>query len=242
MAGRPFAAFDLDGTLIRWQLYHALADRLVHEGLIDKQAFQHIKDARMAWKNRTDAQAFKTYEHALVSLFDGAMQTLSVSDFDAAVSKVVEEYSAQTYTYTRNLIEELKSKNYLLFAISASQAQLVGRIAAAYGFDDFAGSEYEVIDGHFTGKKHVIKGTEKPVELEKLVTKYGATWEGSVAVGDSESDIPMLTRVEHPIAMNPTAELFAHAKANNWQVVVERKNMVYKLEPHNGSYILAQTD
>lgn len=240
MAQRPFAAFDLDGTLIRWQLYHALADRLVHDGLLDQQAYQHIKDARMAWKNRTDAQAFKTYEHALVALFDGAMQSLTVSDFDAAVSKVIDEYSAQTYTYTRNLIEELKTKNYLLFAISASQAQLVGRIAAAYGFDDFAGSEYAVKDGYFTGEKHVIKGEQKPVELEKLVAKYDATWHGSVAVGDSESDIPMLTRVEQPIAMNPTAELFAHAKANNWHVVIERKNMVYKLEPRDGEYILDQ--
>lgn len=239
---KPFAAFDLDGTLIRWQLYHALADRLVHDGLIDKQSFEHIKQARMAWKNRTDSQAFKTYEHALVALFDGAMTSLSVDDFDAAVVKVIDEYKAQTYTYTRNLIEELKTKNYLLFAISASQSQLVGRIAETYGFDDFAGSEYEVKDGRFTGQKHVIKGTEKPIELEKLVAKHSATWEGSIAVGDSESDIPMLELVQNPIAMNPTAELFAHAKQQGWKVVLERKNMVYELEPHNGSYLLAQTD
>ena len=25
---RPFAVFDIDGTIIRWQLYHALADEL----------------------------------------------------------------------------------------------------------------------------------------------------------------------------------------------------------------------
>lgn len=239
---RPFAAFDLDGTLIRWQLYHALADRLVHEGLIDRQAYEHIKQARMAWKNRTDSQAFKIYEHALVALFDGVMTTLSVEDFDAAVVRVIDEYKSQTYTYTRNLIEELKAKNYLLFAISASQTQLVSRIAEAYGFDDYAGSVYEVKHGRFTGKKHVIKGDEKPIELEKLVTKHGATWDGSMAVGDSESDIPMLERVQNPIAMNPTADLFIHAKQQGWKVVLERKNMVYELEPRNGSYQLAQTN
>lgn len=242
MSQQRFAAFDLDGTLIRWQLYHALADRLVHDGFISQESFQHIKQARMAWKNRIDSAAFKSYEHALVELVDSAMTSISVEAFDVAVVHVINEYKAQTYTYTRRLIQELKTQHYLLFAISASQAQLVGRIAEAYGFDDFAGSMYKIKDGRFTGEKHVIKGTQKPIELEKLAVKHHATWEGSIAVGDSESDIPMLTRVDQPIAMNPTAELFDHAQQQGWKVVVERKNMIYELEQRDGTYVLAQTN
>lgn len=236
---KPFAAFDLDGTLIRWQLYHALADRLVRNGQINTQAFAEIKQSRMDWKNRKDTDSFKTYEHALVDLFDTAMTSIPVQEFDRAVDDVITDYKAQTYTYTRNLIKELRAKGYVLFAISASQAQLVGKIAAAYGFDDFAGSEYEILDGMFTGEKHIIKGTEKPAVLKALVTKHDASWDESIAVGDSESDIPMLESVANPIAMNPTAELFAHAQKHGWKIVVERKNMVYELEPRDGSYVLA---
>ena len=67
---------------------------------------------------------------------------------------------------------------------------------------------------------------------------YCADWSGSVGVGDSESDIPMLSTVERPIAFNPTRNLYEHAVEHAWPVVVERKNMIYKLEPHDGVYRL----
>lgn len=236
---RRFAAFDLDGTLIRWQLYHAVADKLVREGHINAKAFAGVKQARMDWKNRVNSMSFKTYEQALVYLVDEAIKSISVKDFDIAALEVITEYKGQTYTYTRNLITDLQAKGYLLFAISASQEQLVGMVADVYGFDDYAGSSYEVKDGYFTGTKHVISGTEKPIVLKQLVEKHHATWHGSIAVGDSESDIPMLELVENPIAMNPTKELIDHAKQKRWKVVVERKNMIYELEPHDGSYVLA---
>jgi phosphoserine phosphatase len=44
---KKFAAFDIDGTLIRWQLYHAIADNLVKLGFIAPVKFQEIKDARI---------------------------------------------------------------------------------------------------------------------------------------------------------------------------------------------------
>jgi phosphoserine phosphatase len=55
-------------------------------------------------------------------------------------------------------------------------------------------------------------------------------------VGDSEADIPMLSAVEYPICFNPNSKLFAHAKEQNWTVVVERKDVVYEMagnaQPH----------
>ena len=34
---RPFAVFDIDGTLIRWQLYHAVADDMAKQNIINPQ-------------------------------------------------------------------------------------------------------------------------------------------------------------------------------------------------------------
>ncbi len=239
---RPFAVFDIDGTVVRWQLYHALADELARQGLLDQTRFQAVRQTRMTWKRRESENSFQDYERALVELVDGALSDIRLSDFEAACDHVMAEYKDQVYTYTRNLIEDLRSKHYLLFAISASQSQIVERFATYYGFDDFGGSEYEVKDGYFTGRKLVLlKRERKPELLNQLVDKHGGTWEGSLAAGDSESDIPMLGSVEQPIAFNPTRELFDHARANSWKIVVERKNMVYELEPQkgkHGSYIL----
>lgn len=235
---RPFAAFDIDGTIIRWQLYHALADELARMGQLDAIQFQAVRKARMAWKKRSPSASFEAYETTLINLIDVAIINIQVEDLQTACRTVLTEYKDQVYVYTRNLINELKAKNYLLFAISASQSQIVEMIADYYGFDDCGGSVYEVKNGCFTGGKQLLTGENKPKYLEQLVSKHDATWQGSIAVGDSAGDIPMLERVQQPIAFNPARQLFEHAQAKGWTVVVERKDMVYKLEAGDGHYQL----
>lgn len=239
---RPFAVFDIDGTIIRWQLYHALADDLAKAGHLDPREFDKVRAARMIWKKRVKETSFNDYEQTLVNLIDTAITNIRVEDLQAACHRVLLEYQDQVYIYTRDLIQELKVKNYLLFAISASQAEIVQLLADYYGFDDFGGSSYEVKDGYFTGQKDVLKSEKKPAFLQRLVQKHDATWAGSTGVGDSESDIPMLSKIEQPIAFNPTKKLYEHARQQGWPVVVERKNMIYRLELKDGTYVLASSD
>lgn len=239
---RPFAVFDIDGTIIRWQLYHALADELARSGHLDPKEFQKVRRARMLWKKRTHETSFEKYEQTLVALIDKAITGIPVETLEAACHSVMDEYKDQVYTYTRDLIRDLQSKNYLLFAISASQSQVVGLIAGYYGFDDFGGSQYEVKDGYFTGHKELLVSESKPEFLKQLVKRHKAGWQGSYAVGDSDGDIPMLEAVEQPIAFNPTKKLFQYASKQGWKIILERKNMVYQLEPKDGSYILASTN
>lgn len=235
---RPFAVFDIDGTLIRWQLYHALADELARRGHLDQQKFQSVRRARMAWKKRTGEDSFKEYEETLVSLVRSAIVGVKEADLKEAAGSVLTEYIDQVYTYTRDLIHHLKSKNYLLFTISASQAELVGMLAKYYEFDDWAGSVYETKNGLYTGKFDVLLSQRKPEKLKEMVAKHSASWKGSIGVGDSEGDIAMLETVDRPIAFNPTKKLFEHAKNTGWSVVLERKNVIYELEPASGRYKL----
>ncbi len=236
---QPFAVFDIDGTIIRWQLYHALGDELARQGKLDDDQYKKVREARMIWKQRAHDKSFEDYELALIEAFDEALTSLKLEDLEQACRNVIQEYKDQVYTYTRDLIADLKAKNYLLFAISASQEQVVKLVAEYYGFDGYGGSRYEVKDGYFTGKSTILKSQKKPEYLKRLVAEHEASWKGSVAVGDSEGDIPMLSIVERPIAFNPTQTLYDHARQHDWPVVVERKNMIYRLEPRDGSYILA---
>ncbi len=238
MAERPFAVFDIDGTLMRWQIYHAVSDELARRGHLDAKAFAKVREARMNWKKRAGDASFKTYERAMIELFDASITSLKPEELIAAGQSVLGEYKDQVYTYTRDLIKDLRGKGYLLFAISASPSEIIGMLADYYGFDDFGGSTYEVKNGFFTGNGRILKNERKPAHLKELVAKHGATFNGSVGVGDSEGDIPMLSAVEKPIAFNPTRELFNHAKGAGWKVVVERKNMIYELEPGDGDYRL----
>jgi HAD superfamily hydrolase (TIGR01490 family) len=239
MTGRPFAAFDIDGTILRWQLYHAVADELGKQGLLDPKEYRVVREARLSWKKRKHQASYSEYEAILVEFFDEAILKLTPAELKSASEAVIDTYKDQVYAYTRDLIQDLKTKNYLLFAISASHEVIVKMLADYYGFDEAAGSVYQVKNGHFTGESQILRSENKVKTLNDFVKKHKATWNKSVAVGDSESDIPMLSTVEQPIAFNPSKELFEHAKQKNWQVVLERKNMTYHLESKEGKYWLS---
>ena len=66
--------------------------------------------------------------------------------------------------------------------------------------------------------------------IRRAVEKENLTYTDSIAVGDSESDIPMLELVTHPICFNPNSMLFKQAKRCGWEVVVERKDVIYKIQ------------
>jgi HAD superfamily hydrolase (TIGR01490 family) len=230
--------FDIDGTVIRWQLFHSVVDELIKRKQLSSKAGREIQEARMTWKRREGEDSFKTYEQVLVNAYLDALTGLSVVQYDAAVESVFAEYKDQTYTYTRDLIRELKDKGYMLFAISGSQQEIVSKFAEYYGFDDAIGAHLEQLDGKFTGKVET-PALGKQSALDKLLSRHDVVPDESIAVGDSESDITLLEAVEKPIAFNPSAGLFKFAKEKGWKVVIERKNVVYELEPGDGSYVLA---
>ncbi|MBX4201346.1 HAD-IB family hydrolase [Candidatus Saccharibacteria bacterium] len=233
---RPFAAFDLDGTLIRWQLYHATTDEMVSRGFIKPESYKAMRDARMAWKRRSGA-SFRDYEIEVIGIYDDVIKSLDFEQVDTVIDAVFDKYKDQVYTYTRDLLAKLKSQGYLLFAISGSQIEIVAKIAQYYGFDDYAGSVYERTAEGFSGEK-TIGALFKDKTMKELVAKHKATYGGSMAIGDSHSDIAMLQLVEQPIAFNPEASLFDYAKTRGWKIVIERKNVVIGLESKNGQYQL----
>lgn len=237
---RPFAVFDIDGTLVRWQLFHAIVDILVTLDDIDPAHANTIKSARSVWKRRENLESFKEYECKLVDTYDQILLQITTKQFNKAVATVFEEFKDQVYVYTRDLITKLKSKNYLLFAISGSQDEIVKLIADYYGFDDSAGTLYTRRNGRFTGESHTHLG-KKHQKLDELIKKHNSTYKGSIAVGDSKGDISLLKAVENPIAFNPDKKLFDCAKTNNWKIILEIKNMIYQLEKQDDNYILANT-
>lgn len=235
---RPFAVFDIDGTLLRWQLYHAVTDQLIKLGKFDGQDYEVVRQARRTWKDRTHQNSYQDYEQTLVRYFERAIRNLTQDELIVASKLVIEEYKDQVYTYTRDLIYDLKKQGYVLFAISASQDEIVSLLAKYYGFNASAGTIYETNNGKYTGQSRVLRKVQKVKTLEKFIQDYDCTKDGSIAVGDSDGDIPMLEFAEKPIAFNPSHELFEYAQSKNWKVVVERKNVVYNLEPSQKGYNL----
>lgn len=241
MGGKKYAVFDIDGTLIRWQLYHAVVDHLAREGLLGKYDHKTLHQARMVWKRREHPNAFKYYEKTLIEVYENSLSRLSTTDFDKAVDDVAHEYKEQVYNYTRGLAATLKNKSYVLLAISGSHQELVKHIAQQYEFDDWIGTIYQREGDNFTGSK-TVASLDKKKALQNLVNKHNLTYADSYGIGDSASDASFLEIVENPIAFNPDQQLFNMAKEKGWQIVLERKNVIYKLKGNNGKYILAETN
>jgi HAD-superfamily subfamily IB hydrolase, TIGR01490 len=236
ISNKKFAVFDVDGTLIRWQLYHAIVNRLAVKGFLGKESSKELKTARMKWKVRENDDSFKDYEKMLVDLWTKNIHRVNYQDYLNTVTEITNEYLEQTYTYTRNLIEDLKEDGYFLLAVSGSPIESIELIAKRYGFDDFVTAKFDrdesgKFTGHFSSPIH-----DKAKHLKILVEKHNLTWKDSVAVGDTSSDIAMLELVEKPIAFNPEKNLAHVAKDNGWQIVVERKNVIYKLQPDKGGW------
>jgi len=238
---KKFAVFDIDGTLFRSGLYREVVFELIRMKAVSEQLLDIFAEKEALWRKRTHGNAFKEFEQTMAEAFDAELPKIKVSDFDKAAETVIEAKKDNVYVYTRDLAASLKQQGYLLIAISGSQQELVEPFAKHYGFDLWLGQKYERDGAYFTGE--IFKTHNgKDVFLRQLIDEHGLDINGSIGVGDSGGDIEMLAMVEHAIAFNPESQLLEAAQQNGWKIVVERKNVAYELEEHDGTYILVSAN
>lgn len=229
MEKRPVAVFDIDGTVFRWSLFLDLVDKLIENGVFPKETREAYEDAHVKWLDRKGD--YEAYVKKAVEVFGKQVKGVRYEDVANAAGEVVEAKKDRVYRYTRDLIKDLKKKGYFLLAISHSPKFIADGFGYEAGFDKVYGFFYETgALGRFTGTiedEELIRN--KAAVLQRAVRKEGLTLEGSIGVGDTESDITMLEAVETPIAFNPNRKLYDHAKRRGWKVVVERKDVIYEL-------------
>lgn len=226
---RKFAVFDIDGTLFRSGLYREVAYEMMKMGILPQEMLDETTVKNREWRHRIHGNAFEEFDMLVVDRIHSNLPNIKIADYEKAAQVVIEKRAENIYVYTRNLLKELKEQGYFLIAISGSQTELVEPFAQKYGFDDWVGQRWERGEEYFTGnitRTH----TDKDIILSGLIGHHNLTLKGSVAVGDSNGDTGMLKMVEHPIAFNPTHELYEYAVEHSWMIVIERKNMIYTLQ------------
>lgn len=220
------AVFDIDGTIFRSSLLIELVESLIDDGLFPKNSRKGFEKEFRAWLDRKGE--YEDYIMAVVHVFIKNIKGVSQKRFMKNVNSVVDFHRDRVYRYTRDLISDLRKKGYYIVAISHSPIDIVGSFATSFGFDDYYGKVYEVDSkGLFTG--NVTDQANKAEVLERIVKEKSLSLKGSIGVGDTEGDIPLLSMVENPICFNPNQNLYKHAMKNKWKVVVERKDMIYKM-------------
>ena len=229
MDKRPVAVFDIDGTLFRSSLVLELTEELVARGVFPAEARSMYESAKEDWQNRKGD--YEPYIKGVVLAFAKYAKGCSFEEVSNIAGEVIETRKDRVYRYTRDLVKELKDNGYYLLAISHSPKFIVDGFAYELGFHKSYGTYYETgASERFTGTiqdEHLIMN--KSAVLKRAVEKEGLTLQGSVGVGDTESDTSMLDMVQTPIAFNPSRALYRHALQKKWKVVVERKDVIYEL-------------
>lgn len=226
---KKVAIFDIDGTIFRSSLLIEITEALIDAGIFRRSARKKYALEYQNWLDRKDS--YEKYIDKVVKVFEANIKGVRYKDFLNISKKVITAKQNHTYQYTRDLIKELKKKNYFLLAISNSPKLIADDFCKQLGFDKTYGRMYELnAKKTFTGKiMHLEMISDKAKVLKRAVEKEKLTMKNSIAVGDTESDIPMFKAVDTPICFNPNKKLFAVAKRNGWKVVVERKDMFYEI-------------
>ena len=226
---RKVAVFDIDGTLFRSSLLIELVDALIQEGIFSPDVGKLYEKSYKDWLNRKDS--YENYIWAVIMAFNSNIKGVPYGQFLEVAQKVVAFHKSRVYRYTRDLIQDLKKKNYFLLAISQSPKTVLDPFCEEFGFDKVYGRLYETDDKEiFTGNAmYDTLMQDKAKVLQRAVSKEGLTLKDSYGVGDTESDIPLLKLVEHPVCFNPNQKLYTYAKHAGWPIVVERKDVVYRL-------------
>lgn len=227
---RKFAIFDVDGTIFRSSLIIELIDALIQEKIFKPAVTRVYAKAFEAWLNREGT--YEDYIEAVVKGFMGQIKGVPHLEFLRVCKQVAEFHKNRVYRYTRDLVRELEKKNYFLLAISNSPKEIVEEFCRKLGFNKVYGRMYETDSKNkFTGNilyLDIIR--DKAKVLRRAVLKENLMLRGSIGVGDTESDIAFLKLVERPICFNPNKKLYARARRAGWEIVVERKDMVYALK------------
>ena len=108
---------------------------------------------------------------------------------------------------------------YIVTAASQELAEILARVLV---FDGAIGSELsEIEDGVYTGRPSgpFVYRAGKATAIAELAEGEGFDLGASYAYSDSESDLPMLQAVGHPVAVNPDGALLRHARAEGWEIL-----------------------
>lgn len=222
------AVFDIDGTIFRSSLIVELVEGLIENKIFPKTLLKEIEEDYVNWVNRQGS--YNNYINSVVAAYQKYIVGCSEELVIKTAREVIDFQKDKIYVFTRELINKLKKENYFFLAISGSPEIIVSEFAKALGFDKYYGSRYIVKNGKFTGEAHEETVWKKHEILNNFILEHKEfNLDKSLGVGDSEIDITFLNLVGEPIAFNPDIKLAKYAKENGWKIVVERKNVVYKI-------------
>ena len=213
------AFFDVDNTVMQGASIFHLA-----RGLHRRQFFTTGDLVRAAWQQAWfRIVGSEDPEHIAKARATGLafIAGHTVAELEEIGEEIFDEHMAdKIWPGTRALAQWHLDRGQRVWLITAAPVEIATVIARRLGLTGALGTVSEHVDGVYTGALvgEMLHGEGKAVAIREIAQRESLVLEECYAYSDSSNDLPMLSLVGHPCAVNPDSALRTHAKANGWRV------------------------
>lgn len=213
------AFFDVDNTLMRGaSIYHFA------RGLAARKMFGPRDLARMTWgqlyfrfRGAENSDHIDAARQAALAFVAGH----SVADIVRLGEEIYDDSMAdRIWEGARELTQRHLNAGQRVWLVTATPVELASILARRLGLTGALGTVAETVDGVYTGRLvgGLLHGEAKAAAVRALAAREGLDLARCAAYSDSVNDLPMLTLVGHPNAVNPDVALRAEARSRGWPV------------------------
>lgn len=216
---RAAAFFDLDNTIMQGAaLFH------FGRGLYKRKFFSKRELLRFAWQQAwfrlagiEDPAHMEEARNSALSIVKGHR----VEELMSIGEEIYDEYmAAKIWPGTRALAQAHLDAGQRVWLVTAAPVETATIIARRLGLTGALGTVAESVDGVYTGRLvgELLHGAAKAEAVKALAVARDLDLSRCAAYSDSANDIPMLSLVGHPYAINPDSTLRKHAREHDWRL------------------------
>jgi HAD superfamily hydrolase (TIGR01490 family) len=213
------AFFDVDNTLMRGaSIYHFA------RGLAARKMFGARDLARMTWgqayfrlRGAENSEHIDAARQAALAFVAGH----NVTDIVRLGEEIYDDTMAdRIWAGTRELTQRHLRAGQRVWLVTATPVELASILSRRLGLTGALGTVAETRDGVYTGRLvgGLLHGEAKAAAIQALAAREGLDLARCSAYSDSLNDMPMLTLVGHPNAVNPDLGLRAEARIRGWPI------------------------
>ena len=213
----PLAIFDLDNTLLNGDSDYLWGVFLAEKGVVDA-----------AWYERENERFYQEYKAGSLDIREFlrfSLKPLSEHPVDQ-LQAWHREFMQQKIEpillpAAHQLVEKHRQAGDTLMIITATNAFVTAPIAAAFGIEHLIATDPERDGDRYTGEVAGIPSFRegKVARLDAWLRKHRQGLGGSSFYSDSHNDLPLLERVENPVAVDPDESLERQARQRGWPII-----------------------
>jgi len=213
------AFFDVDNTITRGSTLYFLGKGMYNRGFFTKRDIGAwvLANIRFRMTGTEKSEVISRFQKAATDFIGGH----DVKEIRIIGEQIYSEFvSPSIWQGTIELAKEHLSSGNEVWLVTASPEDFANLIAERLGFTGAIGTKAEIKDGKYTGNLNgkLLHGKEKAIAITELTKARGINLKDCFAYSDSHNDLPLLSAVGHPRAINPDAKLRIIAFAQSWPV------------------------